>query len=239
MEGCRGRVERALAILGSGAIRNARREMKLYAALGTSLTYDRHATGPQIDAAWTKALEIADSLDDAEYQLRSLRGLYIFHVASGRHRVALPLAQRFYNLAAERPDPNDRLIGEGMIGLLQHFLGDQPTARRHIEHVLANDFSPGHREIIRFQSDQRMVARVAFARVLWLQGFPYQAVRAAKNSIDDARAVNHASSLCQALALAACWIALLVGDLAAAEHYVGMLLEHSTNAGLTLRIVGG
>ena len=34
-------------------------------------------------------------------------------------------------LAAERPDPNDRLIGEGMIGVSQHYLGDQPSARRH------------------------------------------------------------------------------------------------------------
>jgi predicted ATPase len=59
-----------------------------------------------------------------------------------------------------------------------------------------------------------------------------QAMRAAHSSVEDARAVNHAISLCLALAQAACPIAVLVGDLATAEHYVGMLLDHSTRHAL-------
>jgi len=43
-----------------------------------------------------------------------------------------------------------------------------------------------------------------------------------------------ANSLGYALALAACPIALLVGDLAAAEHYAGMPLDHSTRHALVL-----
>jgi hypothetical protein len=39
-------------------------------------------------------------------------------------------------------------------------------------------------------------------------------------------------TLCYALAVAACPIALLIGDLAAAEHYVEMLLDHSARHGL-------
>src|ERR1700730_12310956 len=54
-------------------------------------------------------------------------------------------------------------------------------------------------------------------------------MRAAETSIADAQAANHTNSLCYALSQAACPIALLVGDLAAAEHYVGMLLDHSTS----------
>jgi predicted ATPase len=133
LEECRSRVEQALAALTAAACRDPRREMKLHAALGTSLTYNRGAAVPEIGAAWVKALEIADSVEDAEYQLRSLSGLWVFHTASGRHLTALALAQRFCTLATKRPDPNDRLIGERMIGSSQHFLGDQPSARRHVE----------------------------------------------------------------------------------------------------------
>ena len=130
--------------------------------------------------AYTRALEIAESLDDAEYRLRALWGLWAYYTASGRHRVALELAQRFYALAAERPDPNDRLIGEGMIGVSQHFLGDLPSARRHLEHVLVGYVTPDQTShIIRFQTDQRVLMSVFLARVLWLQGFPDQATRAA------------------------------------------------------------
>ena len=70
------------------------------------------------------------------------------------------------------------------------------------------------------------------ARVLWLQGFPDQATRAAHSSVENARAANHTISLCLALAHAACPLALLTGDLAAAEHYGTMLLDHSTRHAL-------
>ena len=105
LEECRGRVERALAALGAGASRDARREMKLHAALGASLIYTRGAAVPEIGAAWTRALEIAESLDDAEYQLRALWGLWVFHTASGRHRAALALAQRFHASGGEATRP--------------------------------------------------------------------------------------------------------------------------------------
>jgi predicted ATPase len=70
------------------------------------------------------------------------------------------------------------------------------------------------------------------ARVLWLQGFPDQATRAAHSTVADAHAANHTISLCLALAHAACPLALLTGDLAAAEHYGTMLLDHSTKSAL-------
>jgi predicted ATPase/DNA-binding winged helix-turn-helix (wHTH) protein len=232
-EECRGRAERALAALGAGASRDARHEMKLHAAVGASLIYSRGAGSPEASMAYTRSLEIAESLDDAEYRLRALWGLYTYHTVSGRYRVALELAQRFHALAAERPDPNDRLTGEGMIGVTQHFLGDLPSARRHLEHVLVGYVAPDQTShIVRFQTDQRVVWRVILARVLWLEGFPDQATRAAHSTVEDAHAVNHTISLCQALAHAACPLALLTGDLAAAEHYSTMLLDHSTRFAL-------
>jgi predicted ATPase len=207
--------------------------MKLHAAVAASLMYSGGAGGPETGMAYTRALEIAESLDDAEYRLRALWGLWVYHTASGRHRVALELAQRFYALAAERPDPNDRLSGEKMIGVSQHYLGDLPSARRHLEHMLVGYVTPDQTShIIRFQTDQRVAMSVFLARVLWLQGFPDQATRTAHSTVEDARAANHTISLCLALAHAACPIALLTGDLAAAEHYGTMLLDHSTRHAL-------
>jgi hypothetical protein len=73
---------------------------------------------------------------------------------------------------------------------------------------------------------------VPLALILWLQGFPDQAMQTADCSVEDARAANHAISLCYALALAACPIALLTGNVDAAERYIGTLLDHSTREGL-------
>ena len=54
----------------------------------------------------------------------------------------------------------------------------------------------------------------------------------AEASVAEARATNHAILLGLALAVATCPIALWIGDLPVAEHYVTMLLDHSTGHGL-------
>ena len=74
LEECRGRVEQALASLATVAEPNTRQEMKLLAALGASRLYTRGGV-PEVASAWTKALKLAESLGDTEYQMRSLWGL--------------------------------------------------------------------------------------------------------------------------------------------------------------------
>jgi predicted ATPase/DNA-binding winged helix-turn-helix (wHTH) protein len=232
MEECSGRVERALAAVAAGAGRDARREMQLYAALAASLMYTRGAVS-EVSAAGTKALEIAENLDDAEYQLRSLWALWSFHVNFAQQGVALTLARRFHTLAMEWSEPDDRLTGERMIGTSQYYLGDLLSARRHLEYTLAHYVAPTQKQQIgRFEVDQRSAARAYLARIMWLQGLPDQAMRTAEISVADARETDHEISLGLALAMAACPIALFMGDLAAAEHYVEMLLDHSTRHAL-------
>ncbi len=227
LEECRGWVERALAAIDAGTGRDAHREMRLHAALAQSLMYGRGAVS-EIGTIGTKALEIAERLDDVEYQLRSIWGLWSFHISAGQQRVALSLAQRFHTLVATRSDPNDRLMGERMIGGSQYYLGDLLSARLHLERVLVHDAALAQRwQFVRFQVDPSTDARAFLARVLWLQGLTDQAMRTAESSLEDARATNHATSLGNALAVAACPIALWAGDLVAAENYVQMLLDHS------------
>jgi predicted ATPase/DNA-binding winged helix-turn-helix (wHTH) protein len=224
---CRARVERALTSLAPEAGRSARHEMKLYAALGASLLY---STGPvpEIESVWAKALEIAESLGDTEYQLRALYGLWACRLNHGEYRIALTLAQKFCSLAQDRGDPADLPIGDQMIGTSLHYCGDQTNARHHIERMLSGYVAPVQRlPLVLFQFDQRLVARLALARILWLQGFPDQARLTAQSTVDDGRALNHAVSLCLALDKAACPVALLTGDMAAAESYVAMLLDSS------------
>jgi predicted ATPase len=232
MEECRGRVERALAALAAGAGKDAPRGMKLYAALATSLTYTG-GTPPELETAWTKTLELAERLDDTEYRLRAVWELWTVNRVSRWRRAAMTQAQRFCALAANRADPNHRLVGERMLGISRHYLGDQVRARRHFEGVLDEYVESENRShIVRFQVDLRVSARTFLAPSLWLLGYPDQAMRAAEAAIEDARAANHAMSVCHALVFGACPTALLAGDLASGEHYASMLIDHSARHGL-------
>ena len=95
-------------------------------------------------AAFTKALDIAESLGDPSTSC-ALSGACISITPGAVDTVtALPFAQKFHDLAEARTDPNDRLFGERMVGAAKHFLGDQISARRHLEQVLAHYAATDH-----------------------------------------------------------------------------------------------
>ncbi|HEV3239349.1 MAG TPA: transcriptional regulator, partial [Casimicrobiaceae bacterium] len=226
---CRSRVKQALDALGTAGTPDPREEMRLLAALGTSTS-----EASEMGAEFTKALDLAERQGDAKYQLRALAGLFFCHAGSCRYRAALPFAQRFQDLALRGADPSDRVSGERTIGMAKHILGDHISARRHLERALTQNVDAIHhaQDIIRSQNDVPVAARAFLARVLWMLGFPDQAMRTAEMSIEEAEASGHAIPLCSALQQAACPIALWVGDLTAAARYTGMLLDHARQHGL-------
>ena len=232
---CRRRVEQALAVLRSGAGLDIRQEMKLQAARARTALYTGTGGVADVGAAWTAALALAEKLEDTEYQLRSLRGLWFFHNMSGRHSPALAAAERFCALAAQLPDPNEQVIGERMIGVSHYYKGEYASARRHLEHVLDTYVDrPNRAHIIRFEYHPRVTARAVLARILWLQGFPDQAMRTAETAVEDARATQNVISLLYAWVQATCPVALWVGNLPAAERYIRTLVDQSTEHGLAL-----
>jgi len=239
LDECRRRVEQALSHVIAGSARDAHCEMQLEAALGLSLF---HTKGPlrETAAAWTRALAIADRLEDTEYQLRALWGLWSCRMTSAEYRDALAFAQRFRRLAARRSDPTDQLVADRMIGTVLRYLGDLTNARHHIERMLSRYVDAPHQpHPIRFVWDQRAAGEMILALILWLQGFPDQAMRTAQRTIESARVRDHTISLCYALSTAACPVALWVGDLAAAERYVSMLLDHSAELAMAVWQAGG
>jgi hypothetical protein len=158
--------------------------MKLLAALGASLRYDRSAS-VDIEAIWTEALAIAEQLDDPDYQLRAISGLRTVHLSDGNLNQVLALSRRFKEVAARATDSRDPLVGDRMIGYALHLLGEQAEARQHIETMLRSYVTSVNRwHIIRFGYDQRVLANNTLAMILWLHGLPDQAVRVADRNVD-------------------------------------------------------
>lgn len=229
MEECRARAERALATLGESTTINDQRRMQLCAAVAWSQMYTT-ASVRDTEVAWTTAFEIAEALDDTDYRLRALWGMWASRVNRGEFGEALTIAKRFSSVAVKTGDVNDRLLGDRLAGATLHFLGRQSSARQHIERMLASYVTPVRRShAVRFQFDQRVTARITLARVLWLQGFANQALRCVQINIDEALSINHRLSLCNALVQAACPVALMAGDLMAAERYIKMLFDQTAS----------
>ena len=115
-EECRRGVERALLEGRKSNIRNDHREMQLLAALGAALIYTL-GPGPEVDAAWADALKIAEKLDDADYQIRILWGMWSSDFNSGQFRTALTIGERFRDAAVNSGDGVAELVGERLLGV--------------------------------------------------------------------------------------------------------------------------
>jgi len=208
--------------------------MKLLSALGWSLMY---TSGPEREtgAAWTAALARAEQNRDTDYRLRALWGLWAGTINNGDFRAALALARRFNEAAAGAADEADRAIGDRLIGVCLHFLGDQPEARQRVERMLNGYVPPLSRShVVRFQFDQQVTARMTLSRILWLQGFADQALQISEKNIEHATSIDHILSLCNALVQGACPVALLAGALPLAKRFTMMLLQQTERHSLKI-----
>jgi predicted ATPase/DNA-binding winged helix-turn-helix (wHTH) protein len=221
----------ALARVTSLGKASVRPELKLHAASGMALTVSGDLA--RAESAWERTLSLAESIGDVDYQLRALEGLWSLR----RQPDTLKTARQFLAVAVA---PLDRLAGERMMGISHHFQGNQKEARSHIERVIAGGSAPSAGSgIARYQGDQRSAAQAFLARILWLQGHPKQAMQAVARAVEQAKATDHARSLCYVLEVAACPIAVWAGDLGLAQHYIDLLSDLSTKHVLArLRALG-
>jgi hypothetical protein len=212
----------ALASLGNGAGATARLRMRL-AALGWSLMYG--VGRARRLAPHGRRLELADQLDDRSTGC----ALGFVHRSIQQRQIARRrIRPSFVDGAANSTDPIDSMMADRLLATALHYLGDQKSARHHIERVLVHlaDLTLKPR-IVRFRFDLRVSAHYFQARILWLQGFADQALRAVERNIEEGRASGHALTFCSVLGQAACPTAFLAGDLDAAERYCAALLDHT------------
>lgn len=208
---CRQRITDVLEETKAPAIEE-RHEMMIRAALATSLTWSRGPI-PANGQAWARAGELALRLDDKETQLQAEYGLWLFHLRSGRYAQALRHGENMADLASRHSDRAALLTARRLIGTAHHFLGNHTTALVEIESMLdsyARD--ERHGSNFRFGLDQRAAGWAFLSRILWLMGHATKARRAAQIAVDEAMALDHACTLCCALAEGSCTLAALSGD---------------------------
>ena len=233
-EECRSRVRAALQSIDPSAAAEDRTRMQLYSALGSVLIITG-AFDPEMNAACSNALAIAETLGDTDFQLQALWGLWAKRTSrEGDFGEVLALGQSFGRVARSSAVAADAFVGERMIGYALHMLGEQDQARLHLERMLAR-YAPHPSHIARFQFDQRILARSQLSVVLWLQGFPDQAMQSIATNIKEAREGGHLRSLTYALVQSGCPVAIYNGDLRLADQLLKMLLDLNVHDGSLLR----
>jgi len=228
-ECCR-RADQALETPLDSTDEGMRCEMQLLSTLGAAL---QGMSTTRTRSTYTRLLKLAETLEDIDYQLRALWGLWV----SSRldHHQALAYAQRFCDIAADSADPADVRIGDRILGTSLHWRGNHAQARFHIERMLDSEHTIDRRsQTIRYQFDQLIAARTFLARILWLQGFPDQATTTVERCLEDVKSLGHVPSLCHTAMYAACQVSLHTGNLPATEHFAQILLRQSASEGMRI-----
>ena len=220
--------ERAILALDD-ASRAGREETQLQAALGLSLMFTRGSTD-EARAAFDRSLAIAQERGDALDQLQRLGPLHMFHIRIGNYKTALHHARRSSAIAATTEDPASLALAHSLLGIALHILGDLGGARTELEAALSGPRAQ-RTSTIHLGFDHHNWAGAALARTLWLQGHPTQAVRRARETVEDAARMDHPVTLAIVLNWAVS-VFLWTGDLGRAEEHVDWFISRAESHSL-------
>jgi predicted ATPase len=222
---CRERTERALSRLDPGSRLDERARLRLHMGSGLAAIF----TVQPVEWARTilgTAVDIAERLEDLDTRLWATWGLWMAHFYSGDCHAAFSLTERLAAVASRIGEPFALITSDRHIGNTLHHLGDQPQAQMYLERAIERSVTPAARQNSMYpQVDQRVFARAYLARVLLLRGYPDQATEQARSSLEEAIATGYEPLICQALRLAICPVALMTGDLTAAERDIARLAD--------------
>jgi predicted ATPase/DNA-binding winged helix-turn-helix (wHTH) protein len=235
MDEYRERLQKALEFVAKEPTADLVREVRLRIALGHAVWYSANDADGMQDA-FTRALEIAEEIDDRSAQLQSLWGMWAMLRSRGAYKRALEIAKRYEDVAIGFGDPQFISLANRILSVNHHYLGHQDVALRLVASVQSHATQSGLRKTRSanhdFQLDRDVAMTTLLARINWLQGFPDRAAAGAREAIEAALATRHVLSLGYALCMAGCPVALWNGDLSQATRCTGLLREYAARNGL-------
>jgi predicted ATPase/DNA-binding winged helix-turn-helix (wHTH) protein len=207
-------VERALGRLPSLDRPEPMLEMRLNAALCLR-SWDERRQAQVRSAVAERTLVLAELCVDAKSRIAALYAVWVSAFTAGDYRRATTTADDLSVRARDADDRAAMLLGDRLLAITRHVMGDHAAGWSLAERVLQHDpirmpaaySSPVPREVL---------MKVVLARILWLRGCADRAASVAGEAVDLATAA-HPIAQSQALAIGAIPIALWRGDHGAAR----------------------
>jgi predicted ATPase/DNA-binding winged helix-turn-helix (wHTH) protein len=233
MDEYRTRAEEALEKAGDGAEQPDATLMRLWYSLVLCYWYTK-GPGPDMARAVRRAYDLAHRLRNVDFERLALWGLWQERNGSGDYAEALGFARTYAALTPPGTGPEAEIVGRRMMQWSLHLVGDQESSREEatIALSLVRRIDP-HRALGRYQLDPHAATNAALSRVLWIRGFPAQALAVAAQAVQSARSTQHALTLCFAL-FNQCTVLLWCGGWADLGRQADALMEASTDRRLGL-----
>lgn len=175
-------------------------ELDLQICLGATCTAAKGFAAPEVEAAYMRARALSERLTDSEHVFSVWRGLWVFDLVRARWQQARQLAAQMLAVSQREDSSGYRLEAHRAMGVTLLWLGDFVRARDHLKqaHTLY-DPKQHHAHALRYGNDPGVACLVHEAYVLWVLGYPDQALARSEQALALARHSNHPFSRAQAL----------------------------------------
>ncbi|MBP1862250.1 ATP-binding protein [Rhizobium herbae] len=221
--------EKALGQIGDAT--GTRTEMVLRCSLGYALIYTQ-GMSPRARQMLTGGLALAHTFQDFDYQQRATCGLWLFSARSMALKDALAFAREYEEVARGR-DLQSRSTAAWLVGIPQTYLASHAEANEQLQWAIDQyPCARRRRDMMRLGADVRTSAKAHNTVNLLSQGFLDTASRTAGRAIEEARETNQPFVVCVALAWAAGFVALSLGEFDKARSFGEELVHLAYKHGL-------
>jgi predicted ATPase len=159
-------------------IERIQQELLLQTTLGPALMNTKGFAAPEVEHAYARARALCQSVGETPQLFSVLRGLWQFYNGRGAYQTARELGEQCLQLAQQGHDSSLRLEAHHTLWTTNLLMGELPIARTHLEQGLALDDPQQYRALaVLYGHDPGVCCRGGAAVVLWLLGYPDQALR--------------------------------------------------------------
>lgn len=202
-----GHLSRALELLQRlpDTPERVQQEVALQITLAMPLAATKGYAAPEVERAYTRARELCQEVGETPQLFPVLWGLCVFYWVRGELETARGPAEQLLRLAQRVQDPALLLQAHMALGNTLLFLGEFPLARTHTEQGIALYNSQRHsaQTSLYRGPDIGVICLARAAQVLWLLGYPTQALQRSGEALTLAQELSHSWDLTWALEYAA------------------------------------
>jgi predicted ATPase len=160
----------------------------------------RGFVAPAVGALYTRARALCQQLGETAQLFPVLSGLWRFALLRAELPLARELGDQLWRLAQRAQDAALLLVAHRALGTTVLCQGELPLAREHVEQGIALYDPQQHRSLaFVYGTELGVTCRVYAAWVLWLLGYPDQALQRSHEAITLAQELSHPYSLSLAL----------------------------------------
>jgi len=179
------------------APKHTQQELDLQVTLGPALITTKGYGAPEVEKAYSRARELCQQLGETPQLFPVLYGLSTFYTVRGELQTARELGEQLLRLAQRAQDPALLLEAHVTLGYTLFWLGELVPSREHPEQGLALYDPQQHRVLAVLYGgvDPGMTCLTLGAWVLWMLGYPDQALQRSREAITLAQELSQPQSL--------------------------------------------